>query len=60
MENTVWWKRNQGKDHFTVTGCTTWDFIQVDAMMPPSKGGWGTALLEMPEFSNVAILAMEG
>ncbi|KAF8379260.1 hypothetical protein HHK36_028693 [Tetracentron sinense] len=50
------WDRNDGLDHFLVMARPAWDFSQPLMNDPPI---WGTSILELPEFYNVAALTLE-
>ncbi|KAL6293504.1 hypothetical protein ACE6H2_001646 [Prunus campanulata] len=50
------WKKMWGRDHFFVSGRTSWDFRRVR----DNSSEWGSKLRFLPESMNMTMLSMEG
>ncbi|PRQ38390.1 putative exostosin [Rosa chinensis] len=51
------WKTMWGRDHFMVTGRTSWDFRRTN---DNAEWPWGSGLRFLPESKNMSMLSVEG
>ncbi|XWS61057.1 hypothetical protein CRYUN_Cryun07bG0093000 [Craigia yunnanensis] len=53
VQDQPYWKRSNGRDHFTTLGRITWDFRR------PADNDWGSSFFNMPTMQNISRLLIE-
>lgn len=55
VQSQLWWKKNDGRDHFIALGRTAWDFMRSDDS--PDFGA--NCLLNLPTLTNMSVMTVE-